>query len=60
MTLAFLPALTAHWPLDRLRPYARKALTQSSFSACLPGSKGLLREADDLIRRGDVLVAGMG
>ena len=44
MTLAFLPAPIAHWPLDRLRPYARKALTHSSVSACLPGSKVLLRE----------------
>ena len=51
MTLAFLPAPIAHWPLDRLRPYVRKAFTRSSLSACLPGSKVLLREADDLRTR---------
>jgi hypothetical protein len=44
MSLSCLPTPTAHWPLDRLRPYARKALTPSSLSACLPGSKALLSE----------------
>jgi hypothetical protein len=44
MSLSFLSAPIAHWPLDRLRPCARKAFTQSSLSARLPGGKGLLRE----------------
>ena len=57
MTLAFLPAPITPWPLDRLRPYARKALTPSSVSEDLPANKILPRTADDLPHPGGAPVA---